>query len=397
MLFLLYVVQGMPYGFFVTALPLFLRQAGVSRTSIGFYSVLGLPWFLKFLWAPLIDRFSWSRLGRRKSWIVACTACLVVMLLLLIGEEPVPGTSITLLLFIIFVINLLAATQDIAVDGFAVDSLSPEERGPGNAAQVVGFKGGMLLTGGLFLAFVLQIGWSGMCIGMACISLLILLALLLYPEGSPDGPDNDSHPGLSQIVGSLVVLARRSGFLLALALICTYKTGESLIDAMYKIFLMDCGMGTSTIGILCGGWGLGFSLAGSLLGGWVARRAGRLQVLFWFGVLRAIPLAAIACLPFLGAPLAPWIVYPVTLAEHFMGGMLTTVMFAFMMDLCDRRVGATHYTALAAVEVAGKMGMSFFSGLIADKVGYGYLFCLGAGISILWPWLVAVSRRRIVL
>jgi MFS family permease len=119
-----------------------------------------------------------------------------------------------------------------------------------------------------------------------------------------------------------------------------------------------------------------------------------MKSLFWAGLLRAGPLVCIAVLPFLREPLSPWVLYPVTLAEHFFGGMITPVMFAFMMDLCDRRVGATHYTALAAVEVVGKMGVSSLSGLLADRIGYGGLFSIGAGISLLWPLVVYWSIKK---
>jgi hypothetical protein len=119
-----------------------------------------------------------------------------------------------------------------------------------------------------------------------------------------------------------------------------------------------------------------------------------MRALFWVGVLRAGPLVLIAILPALKQPLSLGVVYPITLAEHFCGGMITPVMFAFMMDLCDRRMGATHYTALAAVEVVGKMSVSTFSGLLADRIGYGGLFSLGAGISLLWPLVVLVARKQ---
>jgi hypothetical protein len=191
-----------------------------------------------------------------------------------------------------------------------------------------------------------------------------------------------------------VQLAARSGFPVALLLIVTYKLGEAGVDAMYKIFLLDRGWDAPAIGVLCGTWGLVFSLSGSILGGWIGHTRDRMEALFWVGFLRAIPLVLIALLPFLKPPLSLWIVYPVTLAEHLAGGMITPIMFAFMMDLCDRKVGATHYTALAAVEVVGKMTVSTFSGLLADRIGYGGLFSLGAGISLLWPLVVYVAQRK---
>jgi MFS family permease len=199
---------------------------------------------------------------------------------------------------------------------------------------------------------------------------------------------------MKEILESLLHLAARPGLPVALLLIATYKMGEAGVDAMYRLFLLDGGLDAPSIGILCGTWGLAFSLAGSIFGGWIGQTQERMKSLFWVGILRAGPLVLISVLPFLKQPLSLGVVYPVTLAEHFFGGMITPVMFAFMMDLCDRRVGATHYTALAAVEVVGKMSVSALSGLLADRIGYGGLFILGAGISLLWPLVVYVVRRR---
>ena len=393
-LFLLYLVQGLPYGFFVSVLPVFLRQAGWSRTAIGFYGVLGLPWLLKALWAPLVDRFRWPGVGRRKGWILPCMGGLAGLLVLLSGQEPRAEAPVLGLLIVVFAINLITATQDIAVDGLAVDVLSPTERGPGNAAQVIGFKAGMLLSGGLLLALSDRLGWQGICLGMAGVCGVVLLVAWAYPEaGLAGGGESEALP-LSRILGSLVSLLRRPGVGWFVLLIGTYKLGEAGVDAMYKLFLLDAGMQPTAIGWLCGSWGLGFSLGGSLAGGWIGRGRDRLGALFGVGLVRACPLLAIAVLPHLAEPLRPGVLVPVTLAEHFAGGLITPILFAFMMDLCDRRVGATHYTALAAVEVAGKMGISVSSGWIADVAGYGGLFALGAAVSLLWPALIPVARRR---
>ncbi len=393
-LFLLYLVQGLPYGFFVSVLPLFLRRAGESRTAIGFYSLLGIPWILKPLWAPLVDRFSWSVLGRRKSWILPCVMASALLAFSLGSYEPREGASLACLLIMVVGINLVAATQDIAVDGFAVDILAASERGPGNAAQVVGFKVGMLCTGGILLGLSDELGWKGICAAMGGITLLVFLVAAGYPERRGKRGGEASPPTMGEIGRSLVRLASRPGFSIALLLIATYKMGEAGVDAMYRLFLLDGGMDLPAIGVLCGTWGLAFSLAGSVVGGWVGQERERLKSLFWAGIFRAGPLVLIAMLPFLKAPLSLGLIYPVTLAEHFFGGMITPIMFAFMMDLCDRKVGATHYTILAAVEVVGKMSVSAVSGLLADGIGYGGFFSLGAGISLLWPWVVYESRRR---
>ncbi len=385
-LFSLYLVQGLPYGFFLSVLPLYLRRAGWSRTEIGFYGLLGLPWILKPLWAPLVDRFSWAPAGRRKSWILPCLSLLCVLTALLAAHRPVEGGSITVLLLLVFLVNLTAATEDVAVDGLAVDILDEEERGPGNAAQVVGFKAGMLCSGGLLLAFSATLGWSWICLAMAGLCALAVPVAAGYPEGR-GGDRGSSQPTMGEILGSIRSLSSRPGFKLACLLIATYKMGETGVDAMYRIFLLDRGMDLPAIGTLCGTWGMVFSLAGSLVGGWMGREGDRVRMLFRVGIVRALPLVGIALLPFRTGEIGTWTVWSVTLAEHFAGGLLTPVMFAYMMDLCDRRFGATHYTALAAVEVVGKMGVAVVSGWVADRIGYGGLFSAGALVSVLWPVL----------
>ncbi len=394
----LYLAQGLPYGFFLTALPLFLREAGWSRTAIGFYGALGFPWFLKPLWAPLVDRFALNGLGRRKTWILPCMAALAVLTAWLSLFEPRQGHSVLGLLLLVLAVNFLAATQDIAVDGLAVDTLSPAERGLGNVAQVGGFKIGMLTSGGLLVALSDRIGWTGVCLAMALVCLAVLCAVVFYPERVPPRSGGEERLSIRDIAASLLDMARRPGFVWALALILTYKSGEVLVDSMYKIFLLDSGMALSSVGTLAGAWGMGFSLAGSVIGGWVASGSSdRLRILERLGLVRAVPLAAIAVLPHLALPLSPWIVYPVTLAEHMAGGLLTPVLFAFLMDLCDRRASATQYTALAAVELLGKMTLSLPSGLLADRLGFGVLFPLAAALSLAWPALVRASRHRISL
>ena len=144
----LYLVEGLPFGFQAVALPVYLRSHGVSLEAIGLVGALSLPWILKPLWAPLIDRYGSARFGRRKSWIVPLQLALAMTCLL---ASQVPPERPSWLLSLVFLMNLFAATQDIAVDGWAVDLLSDEELGPGNAAQVVGYKVGMLTGGGLLV------------------------------------------------------------------------------------------------------------------------------------------------------------------------------------------------------------------------------------------------------
>ncbi len=176
LLLLLYFSQGLPFGFQATALPVYLRSCGVSLTAIGLAGFAAAPWMLKALWAPLIDRYYIRRFGRRKSWIVPMQ--ILLFLSILAASSISPEKNIMLLMTTVFFMNLFAATQDIAVDGLAVDILESGDLGPGNAAQVVGYKAGMIVSGGFLLWLNAYVGWYGLFLVMAALSLVPLLGIL---------------------------------------------------------------------------------------------------------------------------------------------------------------------------------------------------------------------------
>lgn len=389
----LYFVQGMPFGFQATALPVYLRTQGVSVTAIGFLGLLSLPWMFKALWAPLVDRYGSARIGRRKSWILPLQAALAATCALA-AFVPVE-TGLPALLGLIFVMNLLAATQDIAVDGFAVDSLRPEEMGLGNAAQVVGYKLGMLTGGGLLVWASQSIGWRGLFLSMAALS-LIVFGVTAFAREPP--PRDRESPG-ERITWREVLSRLRQVFLLpgtgwVLLFIATYKFGESLSDVLYKVFLVQEGISPAQIGLWVGTWGMAASLLGSTAGGLLATRMPLLGALTLTASLRILPLAGRWWLAQFGVSDAS--IIGVTLAEEFFGGALTTVMFAFMMSQTDPRIGATHYTLFASLEVLGKAPGGPIGGLLVGEAHWSYAqaFLLGTVLSGAFLFLLLPLRGR---
>jgi MFS family permease len=383
----LYLVQGMPFGFQATALPIYLRQQGVSVTAIGFVGVLSLPWLFKALWAPLVDRYAWTRLGRRKSWILPLQAA-QALVCFGAGCVPLPG-ALPFLLALVFTMNLLAATQDIAVDGWAVDTLRRGELGPANAVQVSGFKLGMLTGGGLLVWASGHIGYSGLFFAMAGVNLLVLGIAFVAREPLSE-PSSASKPALGQVLRDLVDALRvpKTGWLLLF--IATYKLGESMSDVLYKPFLVDAGIAPARIGLWVGTWGLLASILGTISGGVLASRLSLLGAVGITGCLRVLPLAARAWLA--SAPLTEARFIGVTLSEELFGGALTTAVFAYMMSRVDRKVSASHYTLLASIEVLGKLPGGPIGGLLLEKAHWSYAqsFLLGAILSalfllLLWP------------
>ncbi len=236
LLLALYFAQGLPYGFQVIFLPVYLRSQGASLADIGFVGVLSLPWLLKALGAPWVDRYGSVRLGHYRSWILPLQAGLAVVAL---TAAFVPAKQLPLLLALVFVMNLFAATQDIAVDGLAVRILKPHEVGRSNAVQVVGFKLGMLFGGGLLAWSSLYLGWRGLFLVLAGAMALVFLATLLFRE--PPVVDTLARSSIAVILKRLLAAARAPGSGLLLLAVAIYKTGEYLVSAMFKPFLVDAG------------------------------------------------------------------------------------------------------------------------------------------------------------
>jgi len=394
LLLCLYFAQGLPYGFQTTALPLYLYTRGFPVEALGFLGLLALPWMGKALWAPLVDRYTSARYGRRRSWIVPMQTGLT---LASIAAVFAAGTdSLPLLLGLVFVMNFFAATQDIAVDGLAVDLLGETELGPGNAAQVVGYKLGMLTSGGLLVAATGLIGWPGLFAAMALCTWAVLILSLTYREPAPPAaatPSSESASprSLRDVLAALVRALSVPGTPWLLAFIACYKIGETMLDVMLKPYLVQAGFSPANIGLWLGGYGMVFSLAGSAVGGWLAARIRLLRAVGITAALRVLPLFAVWMLTFQHPP-SKGLVIAVSCAEHFFAGAVTTAMFAFMMSRVDARIGATHYTLLASVEVAGKSVGAWPSGFIARYAGFGAVFLTGALLSVaylvlLWPRL----------
>ncbi len=385
----LYLSQGLPFGFQATALPVYLRSRGVSLEVIGYASALAAPWLFKALWAPLVDRFGSLSFGRRRSWIIPLQ--ILLSLTIFCASRVSPEDNLSILLILVFLMNFFAATQDIAVDGLAVDILGPSELGHGNAAQVVGYKTGMLCTGGLLMWLTGYTGWQGYFLIMAGIALMPLLLLFFFKEAGFAENEKGTTGSLHRIFSALGDVVRTKNVWRIILFIASYKLGEYMIDIMFKPFLIDAGFSPGQIGLWVGTWGMAASLTGSLAGGFLAssislRRAMGLALFF-----RLLPLGGELFLA-ITIPSAASVI-AVTVAEHFFGGMLTTVMFAFMMSRVDRRIGATHYTILASIEVFGKSPGAWFSGIIAGSIGYAGLFSIGFFLSAAVLFLVPLLPR----
>lgn len=368
----LYLAQGMPYGFFSQFLPAMLRLQGVELKDIGLASALALPWALKFLWAPLVDRHGSARFGLRRTWIVPLQGLTVVTLLWMSTLEPT--AQIETMLVGVLALNFLASTQDIATDGLAVTILRPEERGLGNGVQVAGYRLGMILCGGVLLILYDDLGWTRALQLMAAAMALTTLPIAAFRE--PPAPARP-RPEWREFAAFF----RQPGATGWLAAIAAFKVGEAFGIGMLRPFLIDAGLSLPDIGWLTGTAGFVASLVGAMVGGSLVSKFGRYRCLFVFGAVQALAVASYALAVWL--PRDMRLFYGLCTFEHFASGMATVALFTIMMDAARPETAGTDYTVQASVVVLTTGVAASLSGYSAEVLGYGPHFLVGAGLCLL--------------
>ncbi|HIA04639.1 MAG TPA: MFS transporter, partial [Myxococcales bacterium] len=239
---------------------------------------------------------------------------------------------------------------------------------------------GMISGGGFLVYFSAEMGWYGLFVVMGGLVAAVFSLLIFFKEAPADPVASSESMTLSKVFRVLLQAVRTPAARWLLITVATYKLGESLIDGMFKLYLLDSGYTVSTIALWVSTYGMAASILGSVAGGVLAMRIPLWRALFVTSTIRILPLIGIALLA-LGPP-SDLAVIGLTLAEHFCGGALTTVMFATMMSHIDSRIGATHFTVLATVEVLGKSPGFIASGFLAAFWGYPALFGLGALLSL---------------
>lgn len=381
----LYFAQGVPFGLFVQVVPVILREADYSLEFIGLTSLLALPWGLKFLWSPWVDR-PLGGLPRRKGWLLPILTFTVVGLGVIAQIDP--EAQIPLLLGGVLVMNFLNATQDIATDGLAVDLLDVDERGIGNGIQVGGYRLGMLFGGAAILILIESVGWTT---GLFCAAAGIAvstLPLLFVREGESAIEDVIEHTGFKTLWSYI----KTPGVGRFIAVIALFKLGDALGGGMIRPMLVDQGFSKGEIGEIAGGVGFTAALVGTLIGAIVTDRLSRRAALVTGTVFQAFG-AAIYILVLVQAA-SYQMVAGVIAVENALGSIATVMLFACMMDWSRTEHSGADYTLLASVVVAIQGLGSLASGFTAGAMGYVGHHALAGVIALVGGLAAAYLYRQ---
>ncbi|MEN9560299.1 MAG: hypothetical protein RLZZ502_1510 [Pseudomonadota bacterium] len=365
--------SGLPLLLTLSTLQAWMKDSKVSLATIGLTAFIGLPYTLKFLWAPLIDRYQLpiGVQGRRRSWLVLTQILLILAIVALANSSPTVnlwGTACAALVLAFF-----SATQDIVVDAYRRESLKDVEQGLGSAMYVNGYRVGMLLAGGGALALADAIGFQKMYWVMAVAMSAGVLTTLFAPE--PDTEASVPKSLQEAVVQPFVEFFTRPGATLTLLFILLYKLGDTLAGAITTPFYMDLGFSKTEIGAVVKLWGFWATLVGGTIGGILILRFGVARTLFWFGVGQMLSTFGFVLLAHTGHNLP--MLASVIAFENFTGGMGTAVFVGFMGSLTDKRFTATQYALLSSLMGVPRVILSAPMGFFASAWGWPtyFVFC----------------------
>ncbi len=390
---------GLPFLLVGATLAAWLRESGWSLAAIGVFSFVGFAYVLKFLWAPLVDRYPLPFLGRRRGWLAAAQLALIAALLALARQDP--ATARDALVLLVGLAAFAGATQDTVVDAYRIEVAPREAQAALAATYTLGYRLGLILSGAGALYLAELAGWRTAYEAAALLLLVPLAATLLARE-----PDAAAAAEIRRVdpvdafVAPVREFFRRRGGLLALALlgfVGLFKFPDQMIGVLANPFYLDSGYGKADIATVSKLYGVWVGVAGAFLGGACVAVHGIRPLL----LVAAIAVAAsnLAYLLMAAYPGATWAFVAAISADNLAQGFAGTVLVAFMSGLTDPRYTATQYALLVSLaNLPGKV-VGGVSGFIVEASSYQAFFAMSAAsvvptlLLLAWLWPRLESRE----
>lgn len=367
--------SGLPFNLIGNgkAFQAWMTASGVDLTSIGLFSLIGLPYSLKFLWAPVLDRYVPPFLGRRRGWL------LITQVLLLIGIAAMslrdPTTGLRALAFNAILIAVFSASQDIAGDAYRTDVLDDRELGAGAAIWVLGYRVALLVTGSVSFILAETLSWGTVYALLSLLMIVGIVVTFLAPE--PEQKDAPPKSLTEAVTLPFKDFFQRVGPGLGvgvLVFIVLYKYSDALAGSMTTPFLLKTGFTLAEVGLIFGGAGLLATIAGSIVAGGTIARIGLNRSLWVFAVFQALSNLTYYGLALAGRNHA----YMVTaiVVENFGVGLVSSALVAYIMSMCNRRFSATQFALLSSLVAASRDILVAPGGRVAESMGWPTFFLI---------------------
>jgi len=380
--------SGFPNQITESALQAWLKDLGRSNTTIGLMSYVALPYLLKFLWAPLVDRFPMPFLGRRRGWMLAMQIALAAAIALFALQNP--SESLAPIAACALAIVFFSATQDIAIDAYRADVSLPSERGLAAAATNLGYRSASWIALAVALVVADHFGWRLAFLLLACGMLLFCVATVRAPSSH-----NTYRPRSlrESVVEPLKELLGTPSALTLLAVVVLFKVGDAFSNKLFTPFMMEMGFNKTEIGTVVKAIFTASSLVGVVLGGVLMVRLGLLRSMLVFGVLQAVSNLLYCALALAGKS---WPIMAAAVSiEHVAAAMGSIALTALIMALCDTRYSAFQYALLSALALLPRYSLGFPAGWIADHGGWYSYYVTSFVIALPGLAMVWLMRARI--
>jgi PAT family beta-lactamase induction signal transducer AmpG len=392
-LFVLGFSSGLPIYLTGSTLQAWLTQAGVQLDQIAAFSLVGLAYTFKFAWAPLLDRFRWPFLGRRRGWVLVTQIGLAVSIATMGFLDPV--TQPGLLAILAICVAVFSASQDVVLDAYSTDILTPEQRAAGAAVYFIGYRVAMLVTGTVALFMADYVPWS-VTYGVIASMVLIGIAGTLFAE-EPPMPDRPASTLVEAVYRPFAELFKRLGSqtaLLVLAFVAVYKFGDYFAQSLLiAFFRRGAGFDFREIATFYKVFGFFGVFFGGFVAGMIAPRLGIRRMLVIFGILQAVTNLFYVWLAVVGHS---YLVFAAAvLCDNIAGAIGTAAFIAFMMSVCSSSVSATQMALLTSLSSVGQRIFGPFSDNIVTNFEWSGLGELANHSAIIAREVTPLAERLV--
>ncbi len=394
-IFVLGFASGLPLLLTGSTFKLWLSQEKIDIKTIGLMSLVGLSYSLKFLWAPLLDRYFIPQLGRRKTWLMITQFGLALSLFMMSQSSPTDNLS-TIAVWAVLV-AFMSATQDVVVDAYRSESLATNEIGLGSSMGVYGYRVAMWFAGGILVSFVAdssiatdgRITWSQFYLITSVLFLILTIVSFFIPE-----PENKSNPKtlISAVVDPFKEFFKRENAILILLFIFTFKLGDQIAGSLLTPFYKSMGYVNTEIGFITKTCGLFSTLAGLFLGGIALLKFGVNRCLWIFGILQALGMGLFAIITFTGPVV--WSLALAVIVEDLTAAMATSAFIAFMTTSTNSKYTATQFALLSSLAALGRTLFSGYAGYMQEFLGWANFFYAGTLLAIPGLILLYLIQRK---
>ncbi|MCO7226806.1 AmpG family muropeptide MFS transporter [Pleionea sp. CnH1-48] len=383
--------SGLPLYVLIQFVPAWLRTHGVDLGTIGLFSLATSPYVFKFLWSPLLDRWTPPFLGRRRGWMLISQVLLLGLILSFSFFDPMK--DLTSIVQLVSAIAFVSATQDIAIDAYRRELLPDDELGAGNGFGAQAYRLSSFIPGSLGLIISGLVSWEMANAVVAMFMLVGIVTTLLIPEPADDirAPATLYEAVIGPFREFFLRNDVRSAFMF-LGFLLLYKLGDTMATALETPFFLDMGFSPVEVGSVAKFSKTAGAIAGTVLGGIVMVKLGINRCLWIFGFFQIASILGYVALSMVG-----YDIYMLALAsgfEYFGVGLGTVGLLAFMAKNSNKHFTATQFALFSSITTIPRVGASATTGFIIESVGYTQFFlicflCAIPGMLMLFyiaPW-----------